>query len=154
MFSPSGFDTLPGNLETAVGIAFNDAGDKLYATDRGSLYEVSGDFLAFPCSVANAFNTVTTVGGGAPDAVNETLTVTFSGPVATSRGLTNRGRNLVPVCRGSTITFEADSTIGAASCKVNGVSVGRSGILSAGDALHCTNEPEGRDSDRFLVREE
>jgi len=154
VFSPSGFDTLPENLQTAVGIAFNHAGDKLYVTDRGSLYEISGDFRDFPCSVANAFNTVTTVGGGVSDAVNDTLKVTFRGPVATSRGLTNRGRNVVLVCPGSTVTFEAESTSGRASCKVNGVSVGPSGTLGAGDTLHCTNKPEGRDTDRFLVREE
>jgi hypothetical protein len=152
VFSPSGFNTMGGNLETSVGIGFDDAGEKLYVTDRGTLYEISGDFVSIPCSAVYAFNEVTTSGGGESDAVNEILELTFRGPVTTTTGLINRGRNRVEICPGSTVAFEAESTVGLASCKVNGASVGDHGIVSAGDTLVCTNKPEGQDTDRFTVR--
>jgi sugar lactone lactonase YvrE len=153
VFSPSGFDTMGGNLETSIGIGFDDAGQKLYVTDRGTLYEISGDFVSIPCSAVYAFNEVTTSGGGESDAVNESLKLRFMGPVTTTTGLINRGRNRVEICPGSTVSFEADSTVGLASCKVNGAPIGDRGVVSDGDTLCCTNKPEGRDIDRFTVRE-
>jgi sugar lactone lactonase YvrE len=153
VFSPSGFDTMGGNLETSIGIGFDDAGQKLYVTDRGTLYEISGDFVSIPCSAVYAFNEVTTSGGGESDAVNETLKLKFLGPVTTTTGLINRGRNRVEICPGSTVSFEAESTVGLASCKVNGAPIGDRGVVSAGDTLSCTNKPEGRDIDRFTIRE-
>jgi hypothetical protein len=152
VFSPSGFDTMGGNLETALGIGFDDAGEHLYVTDRGTLYEISGDFVSIPCSAVHAFNEITTSGSGESDAVNDTLKLKFRGPVTTATGLINRGRNRVQICSGSTLSFEAESSVGPASCKVNGASVGDRGVVSAGDTLSCTNKPEGRDIDRFTIR--
>jgi hypothetical protein len=153
VFSPSGFDTMGGNLETSIGIGFDDAGEHLYVTDRGTLYEISGDFVSIPCSVVYAFNEVTTSGDGDSDVVNETLKLTFRGPVTTATGLINRGRNRVEICPGSAVSFEAESTVGLASCKVNGAPIGDRGVVSARDKLSCTNKPEGGDIDRFTVRE-
>jgi len=152
VFSPSGFDTMGGNLETSLGIGFDDAGENLYVTDRGTLYEISGDFVSIPCSAVYAFNEITTSGSGESDTVNDTLKLTFRGPVTTTTGLTNRGRNRVEICPGSSVSFEAGSTAGPASCKVNGTPVGAQGIVSAGDALACTNKPDGKDTDRFTIR--
>lgn len=149
VFSPQ-FSLLAG-LDSALGIGFNDAGDKLYITDRGTLYEISGDFVSIPCSVAYAFNSVSTDGGGQSDAINESLRLTFQGPVATNTGLTNRGRNRVQICLNSQVTFEAESDIGSASCELNGVLIGDSGTVSSGDTLICTNKPDGKDTDRFII---
>jgi len=152
VFSPSGFDTMGGNLETSIGIGFDDSGEHLYVTDRGTLYEIGGDFVSIPCSAVYAFNEVNTSGGGESDAVNETLKLKFLGPVTTTTGLINRGRNRVEICPGSTVSFEAESTVGPVSCKVNGRSVGDRGVVVAGDMLVCTNRPEGSDVDRFTIR--
>jgi hypothetical protein len=149
VFSPE-FSPLAG-LGSALGIGFNDAGDKLYITDRGALYEITGDFVSIPCAVAYAFNSVSTDGEGQSESVNGSLRLTFEGPVATTRGLVDRGRNRVQICPNSLVTFEAESDTGAASCEVNGVPTGNMGAVSSGDTLVCTNKPYGQDTDRFVI---
>lgn len=151
VFSPSGFDSNT-YIESALGIGFDDDGENLYVTDRGTLYEISGDFVSIPCSDAYGFSEFRTIGAGGLDSVNHTLKLTFRGSMTTAKGLMDGGRNRVEICPGSTIEFEAESTTGEASCTVNGASVGAQGVLAEGDVLECTNAPEGKDTDRFTVR--
>lgn len=78
-------------------------------------------------------------------AANKTLQVSFIGNIikATSTSVT--------ACKSAPLSYTAISTVGTATCKVNGVAKLASGILAPGDTLVCTNKPAGSDTDKFTV---
>lgn len=113
---------------------------------------LQGQIISPPDSCDYPVVQVTSTGGGQSPAINSTLTTTFTGILTDTGRLLNGGKNTVKICPGTAVDFEANSTSGVAVCKINGVAVGGSGKLTAGDSLICSNKPDGSDTDRFSVK--
>lgn len=89
---------------------------------------------------------LTSFGAGQDATVNATLVTTFVGHIIKSTA------GSLNICPASRLEFRANSTVGQAICKINGVVVGAKGYLKPHDRLVCSNQPEGRDIDRFRIR--
>ena len=123
--------------------------------ERGTAF-LSIDYEIRPagsvCLEGIPISKVVSLGGAQKPSVNETLSVTFTGHIMETSGLVDRGRNRVDICPGTLLLFEAESRVGTASCTVNGQSIGSTWIVEEGDAIVCSNRPQGADTDRFFVR--
>lgn len=78
-------------------------------------------------------------------ATNKTLQISFIGNIIQASSTT------VTACNSTPLSYSAFSTVGTATCTVNGVAKTASGSLVPGDALSCTNKPKGRDTDKFSI---
>jgi len=78
-------------------------------------------------------------------AANKTLQVSFIGNIIRASNTS------VTACKSAPLSYTAISTVGSATCKVNGVAKLASGILVPGDVLTCTNKPKGSDTDKFNI---
>jgi hypothetical protein len=78
-------------------------------------------------------------------AKNKTLQTSFIGNIVQA---SNTG---VTVCNATPLSYTAITTVGTATCKVNGVDKLASGLLAPGDTLTCTNKPKGSDTDKFII---
>ena len=76
---------------------------------------------------------------------NKTLQVSFIGNLIKTSSTT------VTACKSTPLSYSALSTVGIATCKVNGVARLASGVLAPGDTLICTNKPKGSDTDKFII---
>lgn len=107
---------------------------------------------ASDCKFQHPLKQVTTTGGGQGTVVNATVQTTFTGYITTETGLTSGGKNSVKVCPDTTVDYETTSSVGLATCSINGVAVAASGTVAIGDRLICTNKPDGSDTDRFSIK--
>lgn len=78
-------------------------------------------------------------------ASNKTLQLSFIGNII------NTSSTTVTACKSGPLSYTAISSVGMATCKVNGVAKTASGSLVPGDALVCTNKPSGSDTDKFTI---
>jgi hypothetical protein len=78
-------------------------------------------------------------------ASNKTLQISFIGNIVQA---SNTG---VTACNATPLSYNAITTVGTATCKVNGVAKLTSGVLVPGDTLTCTNKPKGSDTDKFVI---
>lgn len=78
-------------------------------------------------------------------ASNKSLQISFIGNIIQASNTS------VTVCKATPLSYSAISTVGTATCKVNGVATTASGSLVSGDALTCTNKPKGTDTDKFTI---
>jgi hypothetical protein len=78
-------------------------------------------------------------------AANKTLQVSFIGNIIRTSSTS------VTACKSAPLSYTAISTVGTATCKVNGVATLASGLLAPGDTLTCTNKPKGSDTDTFII---
>ena len=114
---------------------------------------IRGGVIAPPaCKLNFPIKQVTTTGGGQGQSVNATVQTTFTGYITTEAGLTSGGKNAVKICSGTTVDYETISSVGTATCRINGVAVANTGSVSIGDKLICTNKPDGSDTDRFSIK--
>lgn len=58
----------------------------------------------------------------------------------------------ITICRDTTLTYTASSTVGDARCKVKKKASGEKGSLGDKDKLTCTNKPVGSDTDKFKIK--
>lgn len=104
------------------------------------------------CNEDTLIVSVTLAGSGQKPLINETLTTTFYGRIIST---TDRSpRNLVAACQGGKLDYEVTSTVGTASCKLDGMAVSTNGSIKVDSNPHsfeCTNGPEGQDKDRFRI---
>ena len=148
--------------ESAFGLAFHPHGGELLVGDLEGVHRIRGDYDSIPCEVAYELAEVTLGHAGGPPLIEHTLTVQFEGPlVRVHEARSEHAPNQLFLCPGSRIEFQAESTLGEAHCWVSR-GVGRqprgsgtaTGTLQARDTLVCSNEPEGSDTDVFLLIEE
>lgn len=114
------------------------------------------------CTDDHPMEIVASIGGGQNSSVNNTLTAKFEGYFTTTNGLTNRGRNTVKVCPGTTVDYLIESTVGATSAVGSRGYIapipdcgnkGHYGTLVPGDKLSCNNANlGGSDTDTFTVK--
>ncbi len=78
-------------------------------------------------------------------AANKTLQVSFTGNIIQTSSTS------VTACKSAPLSYTAISTVGTATCKVNGIAKTASGALVPGDVLTCTNKPTGSDTDKFNI---
>ncbi|TCV85171.1 Ig-like domain-containing protein [Sulfurirhabdus autotrophica] len=78
-------------------------------------------------------------------AANKTLQISFIGNIIQTSSTS------VTACKSAPLSYTAISTVGTATCKVNGIAKTASGPLVPGDALICTNKPTGSDTDKFTI---
>lgn len=95
---------------------------------------------------------VVTPGGGQSNAENAEITMIFTGKIITETGLTSGAKNSVKICPGTTVGYEAIATIGTPICILNNTASTSTGTAAIGDKLVCTNKPDGRDTDRFNIK--
>lgn len=142
------------------GLAFHPDGEELLISFDG-VQRIRGDFDSIPCEVAYELAEVELGHAGGPPLVEHTLTVHFEGPVVrVHEAQSEHAPNKLFLCPGSRIEFQAESTLGEARCWVSRGTGRRprgpataTGTLQARDSLVCSNEPEGSDTDVFLLSE-
>ena len=83
--------------------------------------------------------------GDGSGTTNKTLKISFIGNIIQTSSTS------VTACKSSPLSYSAFSTVGPATCTVNGIAKTASGSLVPGDALSCTNRPKGRDTDKFYI---
>ena len=144
------------------GLAFHPDGGELLVGDIEGVHRIRGDYDSIPCEVAYELAEVELGHAGGPPLVEHTLTVQFEGPVVrVHEARSEHAPNQLFLCPGSQVEFQAESTLGEARCWVSR-GVGRrprdsgtaTGTLQTHDVLVCSNEPEGGDTDVFLLIEE
>jgi hypothetical protein len=96
------------------------------------------------CEMLNPVRQVALDGDGF-GARNKTLRLVFQG------NLIQATNTAVTVCNGTPLYYSATTTVGTASCKLNGVSAAADGQAAPGDTLVCTNKPKGFDTDTFSI---
>ncbi len=100
--------------------------------------------VANTCEALNPIKQIVLNGDGF-GAANKTLQISFIGNIIQA---TNTA---VTACNATPLSYTAMSTVGTATCKVNGVTQLSSGMLMPGDKLTCTNKPKGSDTDKFTI---
>lgn len=86
-----------------------------------------------------------TLNGDGFGARNKTLQISFIGNIIKA------SNTAVTACNSTQLSYTAISTVGTATCKVNGFAKTASGLLLPGDTLTCTNKPKGSDTDTFNI---
>lgn len=76
---------------------------------------------------------------------NKTLQLSFIGNIVKA------SNTAVTACNATALSYTALTTVGTATCTVNGVAALASGSLVPGDALTCTNRPKGTDTDKYTI---
>ena len=90
------------------------------------------------------------LGGGQSPSVNGTLTSTWTGHIGP-----NNAKNSGSVCANTDLVYDVQTTVGTATCTLDGTPVASSGVIRlgiVGRKLVCTNKPAGSDIDRYVIK--
>lgn len=120
---------------------------------ENELKDNAGAAYVFPLNVEPCMDIpvsmVTTDGSGQSFDINQQVTVTFTGKITTTEGLTTGTKKTVRICPSTKVDYDA---LGAGSCQINNTTSASKGSLSIGDKLVCTSKPDGSDTDSFYVK--
>ena len=141
----------PTTIKTAIMVSF---GTMFVLTVHMSTSRAAVPGTETACDIAHPITMVISEDTVVHASSNQTLKVTFIGPITNANKLKRGGKQNIKVCEGAKLDYRVETAVGTVSCTLNKVPIAPQGLIKVEEGsklLVCTNKPEGKDTDQYRI---